>query len=222
MITVHHLNNSRSNRVLWTLEELGLPYQIEQYQRDPVTMLAPESLKKIHPLGKAPVLTDGEWTIAESAAILEYLQETYDHSALLKPQEKPERMQYRYWLHYAEGSLMPLLVMKLIFNRLGKAPVPWLIRPIGSLLGKGVQRGYLDQQLATHLRFIENHLSKNNWFAGDHFSLADIQMSFPLEAMNIRTGLDKAPHARGLLKRLHARPAYLLALEKGGPLELMD
>ncbi|MBS0970412.1 glutathione S-transferase [Chimaeribacter arupi] len=220
MITVHHLNNSRSQRILWMLEELGVPYQIERYQRDPHTMLAPEALKKVHPLGKSPVLTDNDLTLAESGAIIEYLQETYDAQGLLKPTDHFARQSFRYWLHYAEGSLMPLLVMKLIFSRLGKPPVPLLARPIAGAIGKGVQKAYLDKQLATHRGYLENHLAENAWFAGADFSAADIQMSFPVEGLNARGGLSGCPHLSGWLKKVQARPAYQQALKQGGPYQI--
>lgn len=220
MITVHHLNNSRSQRVLWMLEELELPYQIERYQRDEKTMLAPASLKKVHPLGKSPVLVDNDLTLAESGAILEYLQETYDAQGNFKPTDHFARQQYRYWMHYAEGSLMPILVMKLIFGRLGKPPMPWLIRPIAGAIGKGVQKNYLDKQLATHGAYLEQHLTENTWFAGSDFSAADVQMSFPVEAMVSRGGLDKYPKLHTWLSTIHARPAYQKALEQGGPYQI--
>lgn len=217
MIIVHHLNNSRSQRILWMLEELEIPYQIQRYQRDEKTMLAPESLKKVHPLGKSPVLVDNDLTLAESGAIIEYLQETYDAQGSLKPTDHFARQQFRYWMHYAEGSLMPILVMKLIFGRLGKPPMPWFIRPIAGAIGKGVQQNYLDKQLATHGAYLEKHLADNRWFAGSDFSAADIQMSFPIEAMVSRGGLTKYPHVQTWLSTVQARPAYQKALEQGGP-----
>lgn len=188
MLTVHHLNQSRSQRVLWALEELQLPYQIVRYQREK-TMLAPAALKKIHPLGKSPVLEDNGYVLAESGAILEYLQETWDSGGLLKPQGIDDKLQYRFWLHYAEGSLMPLLLMKLVFASLGKPPVPFGVRSLGSLLGKGIQKTWLDPQLATHARFIDDHLAARPWFAGERLSMADIQMSFPVMALLARGGM---------------------------------
>ncbi len=219
MITVHHLNNSRSQRVLWMLEELELPYQIVRYQREP-TMLAPEALKKVHPLGKSPVLEDNGNVIAESGAILEYLQETYDSENRLKPADAQDRLQYRFWLHYAEGSLMPLLVMKLVFSRLGKAPVPWLLRPVGGMLGQGMQKAWLNKQIATHARFIEDHLGKSPWFAGQSFSVADVQMIFPLIALLARGGDNDLPNLRAWMKKAQMRPAWQRAVQQGGPLEV--
>lgn len=219
MITVHHLNNSRSQRVLWLLEELETPYQIKLYQREK-TMLAPESLKKVHPLGKSPVITDGNRVIAESGAILEYLAEHYDAENRLKLMTEDERITSRYWLHYAEGSLMPLLVMKLIFSKMGEAPVPWLLRPVGRAFGKGVQKAYLDKQLATHRDFIEQHLAANEWFAGSRFSIADVQMSFPLQALSARGGAGDSPAIQAWLAKVQSRAAWQRALQKGGAVNL--
>ncbi|WP_434778765.1 glutathione S-transferase [Neisseria sp. Ec49-e6-T10] len=213
MITLHHLNNSRSQRILWLLEELGLSYTIKYYQRNPKTLLAPESLKSIHPLGKSPVLTDGAVTVAESGAIIEYLIDQYDTKQQFRPTlGSAQYLAYRYWLHYAEGSLMPLLLMRLVFDRLGGAPMPWLLRPISKAIGKGVQKAYIDQQLAIHLNFIEQHLAQNNWFALDQFSAADIQMSFPLEA--IATQIQTDGKIRQFLNTIHQRDAYKRALLK--------
>ncbi|HGM5490965.1 TPA: glutathione S-transferase family protein [Serratia fonticola] len=221
MIIVHHLNNSRSQRILWFLEELGVPYQVVRYQRDKTTMLAPPELKKIHPLGKSPIVVDGDLTLAESGAIIEYLQEAYDAQGLFTPTDFHARQEYRYWLHYAEGSLMPLLLMKLVFSRLGHPPIPWVMRPIAGAIGKGVQREYLDKQIATHRDYLEQHLNNSTWFVGNEFSAADIQMSFPVEALAGRGGLEGCPKLQDYLQRIHARPAYQRALEQGGPFNLL-
>ncbi len=221
MIVVHHLDHSRSQRILWMLEELEIPYRIQQYQRDSKSLLAPAALKEVHPLGKAPVIVDGELTLAESGAIIEYLQETYDSAQLLKPQDAQGRIAYRYWLHYAEGSLMPPLVMKLIFSRLGYPPVPWLLRPLAAALGRGVQKNYLDKQILTHLLYLEQHLMQNTWFAGEAFSAADIQMSFPIEAIEARGGLASYPTLAWFLTRVRARPAYQRAVTQGGNFTLL-
>lgn len=194
MLTVHHLNQSRSHRVLWALEELGLTYEIVRYQREK-SMLAPDSLKKVHPLGKSPVLEDNGLVLAESGAILEYLQETYDSASRFKPLDPAHKVQYRFWLHYAEGSLMPLLLMKLVFNSLGKPPVPFGLRTLGKALGQGVQKAYLNRQLETHARFINDHLAENSWFAGDTLTMADIQMSFPLRPAGERRHRQSRPHS---------------------------
>ncbi|WP_105636266.1 glutathione S-transferase family protein [Cronobacter dublinensis] len=219
MLTVHHLNNSRSQRILFALEELGLPYELVRYQREP-TMLAPPALKKVHPLGKSPVLEDNGHKIIESGAILEYLQETYDTAQRLKPQDAEEKIQYRIWLHYAEGSLMPLLLMKLVFGSLGKKPVPIGLRTLGRALGQGVQKAWLNKQIATHTRFIEDHLTQHPWFAGQSFSMADIQMSFPIIALLARSDASEFRQLRAWLNNLQARPAWQRAIEKGGPLEI--
>lgn len=219
MITVHHLNQSRSQRVLWALEELGLPYQIVRYQREK-TMLAPDSLKKIHPLGKSPVLDDDGTVIAESGAILEYLQETYDPDGILKPDDSALRLQYRFWLHYAEGSLMPLLLMKLVFSSLGKPPVPIGFRTLGKALGQGVQKAYLNKQIETHARYVESQLAIQPWFAGESLSMADIQMSYPVFALLARGGVDDLPNLISWKKRVEMRPAWQRAIQQGGPFDL--
>lgn len=218
MITVHHLNNSRSQRVLWLLEELGLPYEIEHYQRDASTMLAPPSLLKVHPLGKSPVLTDGDETVAESGAIVEYLVERYGNGRLIPQPGTPERRRYTYWLHFAEGSAMPPLVMKLIFERIPTMPMPFFVKPIARGISTKVLARMVTPNLKRQLDFMESELSRTEWFAGPEFSAADIQMSFPLEAAAMRAGLDASrPHLSAFLKRIHARPAYKKALERGGP-----
>jgi glutathione S-transferase len=217
MITVHHLNNSRSQRVLWLLEELELPYEIKKYQRDAKTMLAPPSLREVHPLGKSPVVTDGSATIAESGAILEYLIERYGNGRLIPPAGTPERLRYTYWLHYAEGSAMPPLVMKLVFDRVETGPMPFFVKPIARGIAKEVKRAFLTPQLTTHLDYMEGELGKTAWFAGSEMTAADVQMSFPLEAAVSRAGLDASrPKLFAFLKRVHARPAYQRALERGG------
>lgn len=219
MITVHHLNQSRSQRVLWALEELSLPYQIVRYQRDK-TMMAPATLRKIHPLGKSPVLEHNGLILAESGAILEYLQETYDPGGQMKPQERELKLQYRFWLHYAEGSLMPLLLMKLVFASLGKPPVPFGLRTLGKVLGQGVEKAYLNRQLETHARFLESSLEKHRWFAGDHLSMADVQMSFPVFALLERGGIDNLPRLQNWKKNVEMRPAWQRAIQQGGPFEI--
>lgn len=219
MLIVHHLNNSRSQRILWMLEELQVPYQIVRYQRES-TMLAPESLKAVHPLGKSPVVEDNGNILAESGAIIEYLQETYDPESRLKPISNEEKLRYRFWLHYAEGSLMPLLMMKLVFGRLGKAPVPWLLRPVGNLLGQGVQKAYLNKQISTHARYLDDSLQKNPWFAGQSFSAADIQMSFPVVALLARGGINDLPNLQNWFKKVQQRPAWQRAIQQGGPFDI--
>ena len=202
MIRVHHLNNSRSQRVLWLLEELGVPYEVVRYQRDTKTMLAPKELRGIHPLGKSPIIDDDGQIFAETGLIVEYL--VARHGNEMAPQrDTTPYWRYKYWLHYAEGSLMPPLLLKLVIDRLGFLGFP--------------ARGFVASQLKLHLNFVEAELGAAPWFAGDQFSAADIMMSFPLEAARARAGLDETrPRLMDFLKRIRARPAYQRALEKGG------
>lgn len=221
MITVHHLEHSRSQRILWLLEELALPYEVVRYARDAKTLLAPSSLKQVHPLGKSPVITDGEHTIAETGAIIEYLIAKADGA--LRPAPTSEAYwRYVYYLHYAEGSLMPLLVMKLVFSRLGQAPMPLPLRPIGRLIASGVGRQYLEPNIADHLTFLNAELSRHTWFAGPEFSAADVIMSFPLQAAAGASASGLAAYSRlaDFVRRIEARPAYERALERGGPFHL--
>ena len=219
MIIVHHLNNSRSQRILWMLEELGVPYEVKRYQRLP-SMLAPPELKAVHPLGKSPVITDGDKTLAESGAIIEYLGDAYGHGKLTPALGTPERLHYTYFLHYAEGSLMPLLFMKLVFARI-PSRLPFLFKPVGKAIVKGANSTLLDPQIGNHFMFLESELSKREWFAGPSFTAADIQMSFPLEAAAARAPIIRQmPKLSAWLDRIQARPAYKRALEKGGPYEL--
>ena len=218
MITVHHLNNSRSQRVLWLLEELGLPYEIKKYQRDATTMLAPPELARVHPLGKSPVITEGDITVAESGAIIEYLLERHGGGCLVPAAGTPERLRYRYWLHFAEGSAMPPLLLKLIFGRIATRAMPFFVKPIARAISARVQSDFVDPNLTRQLDFMEAELSQTEWFAGPEFSAADIQMSFPLEAAAQRAGLNASrPKLMAFLKKIHARPAYKKALERGGP-----
>ena len=220
MITVHHLNNSRSQRVLWLLEELGLPCEVVRYRRGP-DMLAPPELKAVHPLGKSPVITDDGRTVAETGAIVEYVLEKYGQGKLVPPAGSDAKLRYTYWLHYAEGSAMPLLLLKLIFLRL-PGQVPGLLRPIIGMVARKVQQRLTDPQLAIALDFWSDELKlRGPWFAGADFSAADIMMSFPVEAAAGRVGLGGHAALQDWLARIHARPAYRRALEAGGPYELM-
>ncbi|MBV8467644.1 MAG: glutathione S-transferase [Burkholderiales bacterium] len=221
MIIVHHLNNSRSQRVLWLLEELGLEYDIKYYQRDKETMLAPPELRAVHPLGKSPVITDGDVTVAETGAIVEYLLDTYGEGRLRPARGTPEGRQFTYWLHYAEGSIMPLMVMTLVFRRIETAPLPFFVKPVARGIVSKVHQSYLDPNVKTHLDFVEAELGKTGWFAGDDFSAADIQMSFPLEAAMARVKSGGRPVLAAFLERIHARPAYQAALKRGGPYEIL-
>ncbi|TAM21353.1 MAG: glutathione S-transferase [Rhodanobacter sp.] len=217
MITVHHLNNSRSQRILWLLEELGVPYEIKRYQRDPKTMLAPPELRAVHPLGKSPVVDDDGTVLAESGAIVEYLADRYGTGTLIPPYGTPQRLRCNYWLHYAEGSAMPPLLLKLVFTRVETAPMPFFARPIAKGIAGKVQHGFVDPQIALHLDYMEGELGKSAWFGGPEFSVADIQLSFPLEAATSRGGLNESrPKLWAFLQRIHARPAYQRALARGG------
>ncbi len=221
MITVHHLNNSRSQRVLWLLEELGLPYEIKHYQRDATTSLAPPELRAVHPLGKSPVITDQGLTVAESGAIIEYLVERHGQGRL-KPAGEQDLLNYRYYLHFAEGSAMPPLLMKLVFNRIKRAPMPFFVKPIAKGIANKVLGGFVQPNIDAQLKFLERELSARPWFAGAEFSAADVQMSFPLEAAAARGGAtDGYPKIKDFLARIHARPAYQRALERGGPYQLL-
>jgi len=222
MIIVHHLNNSRSQRILWLLEELGVPYEVVRYERDPATMRGPDALQRIHPLGKSPVITENGQTIAESGAIVEYLLETHGQGRLIPPAGTPDRQRYRYWLHYAEGSAMPLLLLKLVFMRMPQGPMPFFARPIARAISKKGQAMLVDRQLKTHMDYWEAELSRSDWFAGPEMTGADIQMSFPLEAAAARGGVaGPHPKIKAFLDRIHARPAYQRALKVGGPYEML-
>jgi glutathione S-transferase len=224
MLTVHHLETSRSQRVLWLLEELGVPYDLKVYRRNPATRLAPPELKAVHPLGKSPVVTDGADTVAESGAILEYLVERYGHlgagelGALEPARGTPEHRQCRYWMHYAEGSLMNWLVMKLVFITIPSRPMPFFAKPIARAICGKVQGQLVDPNLTAATAFIEDHLARHRWFAGEHLTVADFQMSFAIEALLARaTGLPAHPHIAAWLARVKGRPAYQRAEARGGP-----
>ena len=221
MITVHHLNNSRSQRILWLLEELGLEYEIKPYQRDKQTMLAPPELRAVHPLGKSPVVSDGELTLAESGAIIEHLADRYGAGRLAPAFGSAERVRYLYWLHFAEGTAQPPFLLKLLFDRI-KSKSPVLIRPIARAIADKALGGYVLPNIERNLNFMESELGRHDWFAGPQFSAADIQMSFPVEAARVRGGLDGSrPRLMSFLERIHSRPAYLRAVERGGKYDLM-
>lgn len=212
MIVVHHLNNSRSQRILWLLEELNLEYAIKRYERDKKTMFAPADLKKVHPLGKSPVITDGDITVAESGAIIEYIVSKYGNGAL----KSKDPLRYTYWLHFAEGSAMTPLLMTLVFNKIESSPAPFFIKPILRAVSKKVKDSFINPNLKGNFDFIEAELNKSEWFAGSEFSAADIQMSFPMEAAASRGAEHLGPKSQEYLKKIHARPAYKRALERGG------
>jgi glutathione S-transferase len=218
MLFVHHLNNSRSQRILWLLEELGVEYDLKYYERDKRTLFAPPELKAVHPLGKSPVIQDDDLTLAESGAIIEYLADRYGGGKLARPHGSPARAQYIYWLHYAEGSAMPPLLMKLIFDKVAAAPMPFFARPVVRKIQQSVMTAFIGPQLKLHLDYLETQLATRDWFLEGEFSAADVQMSYPLESAVARAGLDQSrPRLMGWLKRVHARPAYRRAVERGGP-----
>jgi glutathione S-transferase len=223
MITVHHLENSRSQRVLWLLEELGLPYEVKRYARDKKTSLAPPELLQVHPLGKSPVITDGDVTVAETGAIVEYLLEQVPGTPLEPAAGTPEHRRYRYWLHFAEGSAMSPLLMMLIFSRIKSAKMPFFAKPIARTIADRTLDGFVKPNIGRQLAYMEAELATRDWFAGSQFSAADVMVSFPLEVAATRAGLDAAhyPKLAGFLDRIHARPAYQRALERGGPYALM-
>ncbi len=216
MLTVHHLNNSRSQRVLWLLEELELDYAVRRYERDARTLRAPPELRAVHPLGKSPVVVDGERVVAETGAIVEYLLQRYGNGRLQPAADSDDALRFRYWMHYAEGSAMPPLVLKLISQRIAGAPMPFFARPIARRIARTLQAEVVDPQLALHLGYIDSELRRTGWFAGDAFSAADIQMSFPLEAAASRAPQPGLAAIADFLQRIHARPAYRRALERGG------
>lgn len=223
MITVHHLENSRSQRILWLLEELDLKYKVKRYERDRKTSLAPPELKAVHPLGKSPVLTDGKITVAESGAIIEYVLEAHGNGRLRPKAGTDAARRFTYWLHFAEGSAMPPLLMALVFGRVRTAPMPFFVKPIARGIADRVMKSFVIPNIESQLAFMEAELAKSPWFAGDEFSAADIQMSFPLEAAATRGGLDQRyPKLAQFLERIHARPAYARALEAGGPYTLLS
>lgn len=221
MLILHHLNNSRSQRILWLLEELEVPYQIKFYQRNPKTLLAPPELKAIHPLGKSPVITDGDIVVAESGAIINYLAHKYGNGKLIPSMDSPDYLRYDYWLHYAEGSAMPPLVQKLIFDQIPKQKMPFFVRAIAKQIVGKVNKTYLQPQIKLQLDWMESQLKTSEWFAGNDFSAADIQMSFPIEAaLKRNTATSKWLVLQDFIQRIHARPAYQRALQKGGEFKI--
>lgn len=221
MLTVHHLNHSRSQRILWLLEELGVPYELRRYERDRQTMLAPPELRAVHPLGKSPVITDGEATVAESGAIVEYILDAYGEGRMRPPPGTAERRAYTYWLHFAEGSAMPPLVMKLVVGRVPKAPMPFFARPIARSIAARLQTGFTDPNIARAVAHMDAALAATGWFAGDGPTGADVMMSFPAEASIARGGGGAAANLAAFVARIHARPAWQRALERGGPYQLL-
>ena len=224
MIEVHHLENSRSQRVLWLLELLELPYTVVRYERDPKTGLAPPALLAVHPLGKSPVIVDGDTVVAESGAIVEYLVDKAD--GMLRPQAATSALQsYRYWLHFAEGTAMPLWVMTLVFHKIENAPLPFYLKPIVKPIARGisrqVRRSFIEPNQTRQFELIEATLTKSLWFCGDTLTAADVMMSMPLEAAcAFSSNIDKYPHIQKFVQTIHAMPSYQKALAVGRPYHL--
>jgi glutathione S-transferase len=202
MLTLHHLNDSRSQRILWLLEELGAPYELKCYQRDATTRLAPPELKAVHPLGKSPVIVDGDITLAESGAIVDYIIRKYGKGALRPAEGTREFEAYQEWLHYAEGSAMLPLMLNLYVGRLREAGAPLHPR--------------IESEIANHLGYVEGALAGRDFFVGEALTGADIQMSFVGEMAKVFGKLPAYPNLEAWLKRIHARPAFMRSVEKGG------
>jgi len=220
MITVHHLEDSRSQRILWLCEELGLDYKVVRHARDPQTQMAPAVLKKLHPLGTAPLVEVDDVVLAESGAIIEYLLATHDQQGRFKPADALGQAgrDYTFWLHFAEGSLMPMLVIGKVFMTIKATRMPFFAKPIAKKIASSVEQAYINPGLSKMLTLINQHLGKQDYFAGDALTGADIQMSFPLEAVGtIPDMIDNYPAIIAWLERIHARSAYRVALDKGGP-----
>lgn len=218
MLTVHHLENSRSQRILWLLEELGVDYEVQRYDRDSTTGLAPPELFAVHPLGKSPVITDDEVTVAESGLIVEYLIEKYGNGRLMPEIATPEYLQFRYWIHYAEGTFMPLMIISLILARIETAPMPFFLKPVARKIAEKTRAAYSGPNTKLNLDYLESTLQNSAWFCGAEMSGADIMMSFPVETAATRTNLTiNYPALEEFRQRIRKRPAYERALEKGGP-----
>ncbi|TDR22773.1 glutathione S-transferase [Marinicella litoralis] len=224
MLTVHHLNNSRSQRILWLLEELGVEYEIKFYARNAETMLAPDELKAVHPLGKSPVVTDGDQVLAESGAIIDFLGHKYGKGEWVPRRNSKKYQPYMYWLHYAEGSLMSPMLLKIVFDKVKSSKMPFFVKPIAHGIANKVLSSFVTPNLKTHFQYVEDHLAANEYFAGDSITGADIQMSFPLEASVAKGGITKEshPHIVKFVKSFQARPAYTKALAKGGEYDYAD
>ncbi|MDO4641242.1 MAG: glutathione S-transferase [Neisseria sp.] len=221
MITLYALKQSRAYRIAWLLELLNLEYDVEIIDRQLETGLAPDSLRKIHPLGKSPILKDDSLVLAESGAIAEYLVSRYGAESALKPASNSDAFpNYLFWLHYAEGSLMPLLVMSLVFRRVDEKKMPFFIKPVARKITDGVRESFLHPQLQLHLQYVESRLAGKQWLLGDTLTLADVMMSFPLQAATQRTSLD-LPHITDYVRRIEANPAYRRAEQRIGNFSLL-
>lgn len=214
MIILHHLVQSRSNRIAWLLEALNLPYEINVYQRDPKTYGAPESLKQIDPLGKSPVITDGELVIAESGAIIEYLIDTYDTEQQFRPKDPKALLDYRYWLHFAEGSMMPLLVMRLVLSKAVDKPMPFFIKPVIKKFVQALNQYFIDPRIIPQLKLVDKHLSNNKWFAGDELSGADFQMVLALQLATARCDMSPYHHIKKYIEQVEKVESYQKAMKK--------
>ena len=214
MIILHHLVQSRSNRIAWLLEALNLPYEIKVYQRDPKTYGAPESLTQIDPLGKSPVITDGELVIAESGAIIEYLIDTYDTEQQFRPKDPKALLDYRYWLHFAEGSMMPLLVMRLVLSKAVDKPMPFFIKPVIKKFVQALNQYFIDPRIIPQLKLVDKHLSNNKWFAGDELSGADFQMVLALQLAYMRCDMTPYHHIKKYIEQVEKIESYQKAMKK--------
>ena len=218
MITVHHLNDSRSQRILWLLEELEVPYELVKYQRDPVTMRAPTTPRAVHPLGKLPIIVDDGQTLAESGAIVEHLLENHRGGRLMPSAGSAAWARHRYWMHYAEGSAMTPLLVRLIFDRIETGPVPFFVRPVVRGLARAVKQRFAQPEIDLHLDFLEAELGDAPWFAGSELGGADIMLSFPLQVAGTLGAIgDSRPRLTGFLARVKARPAWRRGVARGGP-----
>jgi glutathione S-transferase len=202
MLTLYHLNDSRSQRILWLLEELAVPYEMKRYQRDAQTRLAPPELKAVHPLGKSPIITDGEIRIAESGAIVDYVIRRYGKGAMMPAIGSTEYEAYNEWLHYSEGSAMLPLMLNLYVGRLKEAGSPLHPR--------------IDSEIANHLGYVDGALKGREFFVGNALTGADIQMSFVGDMAKVFDKLGPYPNLSAWLSRMHARPAFQRSVEKGG------
>lgn len=223
-LTLHHLNNSRSQRVLWLLEELDLQYDLRRYERDPRTLRAPAALAHVHPLGKSPILEavrEGQReVIVESGAILEYLVDFFGQGRLRPTAGTSDFLKYRFWMHFAEGSMMSPLLIKLIMDKVEKGPLPFFVKPMALAVSKTVQALAAKPDIKRYLDYVESELQKTPWLAGEAFTAADIQMSFPLEIAAAQGLVGDRVAIRGFLDQLRRRPAYQKALQVGGPFDL--
>ena len=223
MITLHVLAQSRALRIVWLLELIGTPYQIKTYTRHPETLLAPDELKAVHPLGKSPVIDDDGFVLNESGAITDYLIQTYSGGRFMPERDSQDYWHYQRWLHYAEGSLMPLLLLGLVFRKIENAPMPFFIKPVARKISGNVKNGFIEPQAALHLAYVENELNGKDWLVDNRLSGADIMMSYPLQAAADRFGLADYPNIRAYLQRIEKDPSYQTAVQKaGGPLLRLD